>query len=449
MDGVPIALGDLKTIIAIERELQRIQETYFSGRTFEGEALDNLNSLMAQLQTQGLTLASQAAADQVVLDTGTFTTVSSGYDFPINYISGVADLEAGDTLKVRFKLAIPDTIQALSSSTKIVVGFSNNPTDLDAYLASESITIEAAIADPDAEYTLTYTVPTDWTAASSNLYLTVSYEMRDIENPYSFLTANSNLPYGDIYGGVSFYEPEGFLFQEDGVRKENWNCLFNVTITHPELFNSWTKTGPVEAPTGLGDGTNTYGHFYISNTSQSDGYSDLNYILRYLNQCVGDTDTNKDHALRFRIETTITHSNSQSQALNCTFDEFVEFYNSVSRKLTVNSNAGSTGFPLALAFERSQTISFTAFHETLPDFFYIPYMADASSGQTYEQVTNVETTTSNTTVTLVDPQTGNESKPNLTITAPAGEYKSGDLVPITITGDEYIKVERRCHRDHQ
>lgn len=28
VDGVPVALGDLKTVIAIERELQRIQETY-------------------------------------------------------------------------------------------------------------------------------------------------------------------------------------------------------------------------------------------------------------------------------------------------------------------------------------------------------------------------------------------------------------------------------------
>ena len=45
VDGVPIALGDLKTIIAIERELQRIQETYFSGKAFDGESLANLNSL--------------------------------------------------------------------------------------------------------------------------------------------------------------------------------------------------------------------------------------------------------------------------------------------------------------------------------------------------------------------------------------------------------------------
>lgn len=55
VDGTPIALGDLKTILEIERELQRIQETYFSGTTFSEESLRSLNSLLDQLQAQGLT----------------------------------------------------------------------------------------------------------------------------------------------------------------------------------------------------------------------------------------------------------------------------------------------------------------------------------------------------------------------------------------------------------
>ncbi|HZK37356.1 MAG TPA: hypothetical protein VFC98_00550, partial [Clostridia bacterium] len=54
VDGVPIALGDLKTIIQIEMELSRIQETYFSGKTFTEEALDNLNSLIEQIERDGI-----------------------------------------------------------------------------------------------------------------------------------------------------------------------------------------------------------------------------------------------------------------------------------------------------------------------------------------------------------------------------------------------------------
>ena len=56
VDGTPVALGDLKTMIQIEQELQRIKDTYFSDREFTGEALENLNSLMEQLELQGISL---------------------------------------------------------------------------------------------------------------------------------------------------------------------------------------------------------------------------------------------------------------------------------------------------------------------------------------------------------------------------------------------------------
>lgn len=62
VDGTPVALGDLKTMIQIEQELQRIKDTYFSGREFAGEALENLNSLMEQLELQGISLRYSASA---------------------------------------------------------------------------------------------------------------------------------------------------------------------------------------------------------------------------------------------------------------------------------------------------------------------------------------------------------------------------------------------------
>ena len=62
VDGTPVALGDLKTMIQIEQELQRIKDTYFSGREFTGEALENLNSLMEQLELQGISLQYSAPA---------------------------------------------------------------------------------------------------------------------------------------------------------------------------------------------------------------------------------------------------------------------------------------------------------------------------------------------------------------------------------------------------
>ena len=52
----------MKTMIQIEQELQRIKDTYFSGREFTGEALENLNSLMEQLELQGISLRYSASA---------------------------------------------------------------------------------------------------------------------------------------------------------------------------------------------------------------------------------------------------------------------------------------------------------------------------------------------------------------------------------------------------
>ena len=49
---MPIALKDLATIIAIERQLQYLQEKYFTGASFEGEALDNLNSLLGSFRAR-------------------------------------------------------------------------------------------------------------------------------------------------------------------------------------------------------------------------------------------------------------------------------------------------------------------------------------------------------------------------------------------------------------
>jgi len=55
VDGTPVALGDLKTMVQIERELERIQSTYFTGQTFTSDQIDALNSLLDQIDTQGIT----------------------------------------------------------------------------------------------------------------------------------------------------------------------------------------------------------------------------------------------------------------------------------------------------------------------------------------------------------------------------------------------------------
>lgn len=238
VDGVPIALQDLQTIVAIERELQYLQETYFSGRTFSGEAQENLNGLLNQLQTQGMTLNATTPGNEVVLSQ-TGEASLDGYD--VHYISASdLQLEEGDTFKVKFKLAIPESIKKFGGS-KIVVGFRNSLTSGSQWLASETIVV-ASDADPNREYELTYTVKQgDYT--TSSLYLAVWYELSSFGTiDFNALSTFHDYSFGTLSGGVSFYEPEGFLFGDgSGKKAENWNCFFDYELNHPELVGEWKK----------------------------------------------------------------------------------------------------------------------------------------------------------------------------------------------------------------
>ncbi len=442
VDGVPITLRDLATVIAIEREIQHLQETYFSGATFEGEARDNLNSLLDQLQTQGLTLSAdsaRAAGDQVVLsDTGNASV--EGYTY--HYISTSSRFrpENGDIFSVKFKLAIPDAIQKLAGSADIVVSLlaGNAPGDsLAITLDSQTIQVTNAAAQPDMAYTLSGEVGENWTDYRY-LYLGVSCQFSDLNvGEYAFATNFYNHSFGDLYGGVSFYEPEGFLFQEGSTRKENWNCLFDVKFSHPELVSMWTQTEEGTYP----HGTTSVASFMLDNLDE--GYKALDSTLVYLQRCINGL--SKDNALRFQINATVKHTSTENQILVSSLELF-KSYNEQHSSFTVDDNRSSGNFPIRIsAGDPGGTITFTAFDPELktsylPQFFYVPYgAAESGTDQIENLLTNLTTTVSGTSITLVDP-TPSDSAPNLTVTAPAGTYQSGDLIPINIYADEYIKV---------
>lgn len=164
VDGVPIALGDLKTIISIERELQYLQEKYFSGRTFEGEALENINSLLAQLQSGGLILsAPYSAGDDVILNT-TGEGQLSGYTCYYISTANSNRPEQDDTFSVKFKLAVPDAIKKMGT-VDILVSLASG-TNGNSQTVLDSKTISSASADPNMVYTVVLRSP--WEREAKN-----------------------------------------------------------------------------------------------------------------------------------------------------------------------------------------------------------------------------------------------------------------------------------------
>ena len=173
----PIALGDLKTIIAIERELQRIEELYFSGTPFEGESLDNFNDLLDQVQASGITLNAPQ-----ILAAGSGTRVAS--------VSGINTLSLGGSGTANIEAKAGDTLS---------VDVTYDP----GILAADSVTVSlgssTATLTSAATQTLSYTVPSDETV---ELTVTVSSG----NSPTDYV-------YGELTGAVQLTNPQGFVFQ--------------------------------------------------------------------------------------------------------------------------------------------------------------------------------------------------------------------------------------------
>ena len=215
-DGVPIALGDLKTVIAIERELQHLQETYFSGKTFDGEARENLNSLVTQLQTAGIAFQSAAVGD-------THANVPS---VNVNNFTA-ADVDSGEQT-----LSIPGRVNQEYSVTVTL-----DPGLLNDVSVTVSLGRDTGFTEKDSV-----------TLNSGNPTGTLNYTARAYDASYGVpLTVNvsSSTPdvpdyaYGELAGAVHFSNAQGFVFESDGQQSDSHTLRLTKTVDVPDLSTRW------------------------------------------------------------------------------------------------------------------------------------------------------------------------------------------------------------------
>lgn len=207
VDGVPIALGDLKTIIAIERELQRIQETYFSGKAFDGESLANLNSLVAQLQTTGITLRSAGVGETLddvpALDVDDFSDLVAVGTNVTKYIpvqrvgqefSVTVTLDPGLLTDINVRVTLGSTMSGVSEADTVMLSGSNNTATLTCTANNNdkvvfggvplSIMVVGAVTSPDYAYgelaaAVRFTDPQGFVFESGGQY----YDARALRSP--------------------------------------------------------------------------------------------------------------------------------------------------------------------------------------------------------------------------------------------------------------------------
>ena len=220
VDGTPVALGDLKTMIQIEQELQRIKDTYFSGREFTGEALENLNSLMEQLELQGISLQYSASATEpvgvVTVDMSSMMSQSLGELANNSWSSGTFTVYGG---------------KPVGFSYRIQKG------QLSEYIAGVEVSIggkSKVVEQSDGSYKLTYDAGSTYNLGGRKI--TVNVQTRGGNSDW---LANS-YSYGDLLGMIEFYDAENLVFYDGAAYADHCQLKLIKTVGVPAIQTSMT-----------------------------------------------------------------------------------------------------------------------------------------------------------------------------------------------------------------
>ena len=219
VDGTPVALGDLKTMIQIEQELQRIKDTYFSGREFTGEALENLNSLMEQLELQGISLRNPASGTKPegveTVDMSGMTSQTLEELANNKWESGTFTVYGGKPAGFSYR------IQKGQLSEYI--------TDVEVSIGTTSKVVEQG----DGSYKLTYAIDSS-SYSLGGCQITVKVTTKG--GPMAW--HDGTYSYGDLLGMIEFYDAENLVFCDGDSYADHCQLKLIKTVGDPAIKTS-------------------------------------------------------------------------------------------------------------------------------------------------------------------------------------------------------------------
>ena len=432
VDGLPIALGDLATIIAIERELQRIQETYFSDRVFEGEAVDNLNSLMNQLQSQGISLMSENAA--LLAETGSGTRMAD--------VSGFGSCAAGNTVSTTIAAKAGDTLS-------VDVSYAQGLAKLDSVtvtLGGQSVTLDSDTISGELSY-----------SATDDGDVTLSVQAG------SASAAGSHL-YGDLTGAVHFTNPAGFVFRDGSTYTDAFTLKVYRNVAMPNLSTNYTGRQPDTTQNNLVPYDSSVGIDLI--LDQENIVTPLNSLIALLQET---NSKNEVTSVSYNISMRISQYNSKTYIdPNNPYDPFpdrvpISYAANTGNASHVKAEPSDIsitsispieqdpydpnsvtwgGYPYHMWAGSSYNINISAKDYTAA--FQFPSKISLMNVQVATQDGNDQTpldfltiTYNSQSVTLTSD--GDSTNPTCQASA-SGTYRTGQRVPILLTFDELVKV---------
>ena len=441
VDGTPVALGDLKTMIQIEQELQRIKDTYFSGREFTGEALENLNSLMEQLELQGISLQYSASATAPV---GVETVDMSGMMSQTlenlannSWSSGAFTVYGGKPVGFSYR------IQKGRLSEYI--------TGVEVSIGETSEVVEQS----DGSYKLTYDVGSTFSLGGCKITVKVTTKGGNpdwLENSYS---------YGDLLGMIEFYNAENLVFYDGAAYTDHCQLKLKKTVNAPTIKTS------MNAPSydkELKNTTVLYDDLFIPLLADeylaATGANNPDFVA--LSDTIGILEGARNSVLPvgsdpfyqpYQIDASIEFDWSTDAAAytgpapygnynSITPQPYAPFY-LTEYKLdgTALTLSGDRKRTEECTINKGSTVSISLQSTTQNrgnQQYYLPFELYLKNVNRDTQNSTTTAKTSDVTAELVD----TDNPIIQSVTAPEGTYASGQHVPITVTFNEFVDLRK-------
>ena len=436
VDGTPVALGDLKTMIQIEQELQRIKDTYFSGREFTGEALENLNSLMEQLELQGISLrysASATAPEGVeTVDMSGMMSQTLGREAYNKWDSGTFAVYSG---------------KPVGFSYRIKKG------QLSKYITDVKVSIygTSGVKQSDGSYKLTYQYDSP-NSILSGCKITVEVTTEG-SNPGWLKDSYS---YGDLLGMIEFYDAENLVFYDGAGYADHCQLKLIKTVGAPAIKTSMTAPNYKET---LENTATLYADMFIPLLANgyyvATGANNQDFVV--LSNTIGILEGARNSVLPggssqfyqpYQIDASIKFEwNGRATAYTGPApygwyknQPYAPFYlteyrfNGTSLELS-----GDRMSALNCTINKGETVNISLQSTTEhrgDQRYYLPFKLYMKNVNGDQQYTFATVNTSNATARLLD----TDAPTIQSVTAPAGTYASGQHVPITVTFSEFVDL---------
>ena len=435
VDGTPVALGDLKTMIQIEQELQRIKDTYFSDKEFTGEALENLNSLMEQLELQGISLQYSASATAPV---GVETVDMSGMMSQTLGASANNSWSSGTFTVYRGK----------------PVGFSYRIQEgqLSEYIDGVEVSIGGKSGDlqSDGSYKLTYDVGETFSLGGCKITVKVKTKGNTQywhDNSYS---------YGDLLGMIEFYDAENLVFYDGASYADHHQLKLKKTVNAPTIQTSMTAPNYEERYEST---TTIQGDMFIpllaDKYTVGGGADNPDFVA--LSNTIGILEGARnsvlpggspkfyqpykiDASIKFDWNTSVASYTGNppygdNSAQPCAPFYLTEYkFNGTSLELRDDRTRA-----LNCTIQNGETVNISLQSTTRnrgDQQYWLPFRLYMKSVIDDQQYASATTKNSNVTAKLLD----SDAPIIQSVTVTAGTYASGQHVPITVTFNEFVDL---------